>query len=70
MFWFFGLKACGILAPWPGIEPASPALEDEVLTTGPSRKSHIFFQSERIQHMFGISRMEGDIDNEEKENWQ
>ena len=20
-FWFFGCKACGILAPWPGIEP-------------------------------------------------
>ena len=43
MFWFFGLKACGILAPWPGVEPASPALEDEVLTTGPPGKSHILF---------------------------
>ena len=43
MFWFFGLKACGILAPWPGVEPASPALEDEVLTTGPLGKSHILF---------------------------
>ena len=27
MFWFFGHEACGILAPQPGIEPASPALE-------------------------------------------
>ena len=34
MFWFFGHKACGILVPWPGTEPASPALEGEVLTTG------------------------------------
>ena len=34
MFWFFGHKTCGILAPRPGIEPATPALEGEVLTTG------------------------------------
>ena len=34
MFWFFGPGACGILAPRPGIELASPALEGEVLTTG------------------------------------
>ena len=34
MFWFFGHKACGILVPWPGTEPASPALEGEVLTSG------------------------------------
>ena len=39
MFWFFGPEACGILAPWPGIEPAPPALEGEVLTTGPPGKS-------------------------------
>ena len=38
-FGFFGCEACGILAPQPGIEPASPALEGEVLTTGPARKS-------------------------------
>ena len=41
MFWFFDYKACGILAPWPGIKPAPPASEGEVLTTGPSGKSHI-----------------------------
>ena len=40
MFWFFGHDACGILAPWPGIEPAPPALEGEGLTTGPPGKSH------------------------------
>ena len=27
MFWFFGREACGILAPRPGMEPASPASE-------------------------------------------
>ena len=39
MFWFFGQEACGILASRPGIEPAPPALEGEVLTTGPPGKS-------------------------------
>ena len=41
MFWFFGCEACGILAPWPGIEPALPVLEGEVLTTGPPGKSPV-----------------------------
>ena len=31
MFWFSGLEACGILAPWPEIEPTTPGLEGEVL---------------------------------------
>ena len=39
MFWFFGLKACGILALLPGIEPTPPALEGKLLTTGPPGKS-------------------------------
>ena len=39
MFCFFGREACGILAPPPGIEPAPPALEGKVLTTGPPGKS-------------------------------
>ena len=34
-FFFFGHEACGILVPQPGIKPSSPALEDELLTTGP-----------------------------------
>ena len=42
MFWFFGCKACGILAPRPGIEPEPTALEGEVLTTGPPGKSLIY----------------------------
>ena len=44
MFWSFGHKACEILAPQPGIKLAPPALEDEVLTTGPPRKPlNIYF---------------------------
>ena len=39
MFWFSGHGGCGILAPQPGIEPIPPALEGEVLTTGPPGKS-------------------------------
>ena len=31
--------ACGILVPWQGIKPTSPALQGEFLTTGPPRKS-------------------------------
>ena len=30
-FFFFGYKACGILAPQPGIELESPALEGKAL---------------------------------------
>ena len=33
MLWFFGHKACEILVPQAGTEPAFPALEGEVLTT-------------------------------------
>ena len=39
LFCFFGHEACRILAPQPGIEPAFPALEGKVLTTGLPRKS-------------------------------
>ena len=39
MLWFFGPKARGVLAPRPGVEPAQPALEGEILTTGPPGKS-------------------------------
>ena len=39
MFWFFGLEACGILAPQPGIERTASALEGKVLTTGSPGKS-------------------------------
>ena len=39
MLWFLSHKACESLAPGPGIEPATPALEGKVLTTGPPGKS-------------------------------
>ena len=39
MFWLPGWKACGILAPWPGMEATLPAVEGEVLTTGSPGKS-------------------------------
>ena len=42
-FGCFGLEACRILAPRPGIKPASSALEGNVLTTGPPEKSLLFF---------------------------
>ena len=31
-------STCGILIPWPGIIPTSPALQGEFLTTGPPQK--------------------------------
>ena len=31
--------ACGVLVPWPGIKPMSPALEGWFLTTAPPEKS-------------------------------
>ena len=38
---FGGHEAYGILVPQPGIEPAPPALEGKILTTGPPGKPHI-----------------------------
>ena len=38
-FGFFGHEAWGILTAWPGVKPTLPALEGEVLTTGPPGKS-------------------------------
>ena len=58
---FFDHEACGILAPWPGIEPSTPALEGEALTTGPPPKSrtwafnqtpHCFFMEENSWRSF------------------
>ena len=39
MFWFFDHEAYGILAPQPWLKLTSPALEGDVLTTGPPGKS-------------------------------
>ena len=38
IFWFLGCEACRILTPWPGTKAVPPALEGEVLTTGPPGK--------------------------------
>ena len=38
VFQFFGHKTSGILAFQPGIKPVPPALEDEILPTGPPGK--------------------------------
>ena len=40
MFCFCGCKAYELLAPRPETESIPPALEGEVLTTGPPGKSH------------------------------
>ena len=41
MFWVFGHEAYGILALQPGVKPAPPALEGEVLITGPPGKAWV-----------------------------
>ena len=50
MWQFFGCQVCGILVPQPGIKPALPVLEGEVLTTGPPGKSHPY--SKLIELLF------------------
>ena len=45
------VASLGILAPWPGIEPSPPALEGEVLTDRPPRKSLIL--------MFDFKKLSG-----------
>ena len=50
---FFGPKSCGILDSWPGIEPAPPALEGEVLVTGPPGKSRpCIFVVQLLSHVW------------------
>ena len=39
LLFFLASKACGISAPWRGIERVPSALEGKVLTTGPLEKS-------------------------------
>ena len=41
-FSLFACEACGILDPWPGIEPVATALEGEIPATGPPGKSPCF----------------------------
>ena len=63
MFCYFGHEACGILAPWPGIKPATPALEGEVLAPldhqeapGPSFWISFPLRSPQITESAGGSR--------------
>ena len=55
MFFFFWLHclACGILVPWPGIEPEPPALECRVLTTGPP--GNLFNSIIMLSQMFRLT---------------
>ena len=43
IFWFWGHKECGILAPTPRIKPAAPAWEGTIFTIGHPGKSLISF---------------------------
>ena len=40
---FFGHEACGVLAPWLGIEPTPPALEGEVFNCWAAREGPLVF---------------------------
>ena len=42
-FFFFCCAVCGILVPWPGIEPIPLFIGSRVLTTGPPGKSLVSF---------------------------
>ena len=61
MFKFFGPELYGILAPQPGIEPATLALEDEVLTTGPPGKSTFRFSKKKFGGPFQMSQILGAV---------
>ena len=51
MFWFFDRKACGTLAPSPGIEATPLALEGEVLANSPPGKPHDLFFDQQITYL-------------------
>ena len=49
----FSYKACGMLSPWPGTEPASPAMEGEVLNSGPPGQSlSVIFRSIETRYYY------------------
>ena len=54
------VRHVGILAPGPGIKPAPPALEGEVLTTGPPGKSwELVFNRYRVCGDEKVLEMDG-----------
>ena len=58
----FGLMACGILTPGPGIEPALPVFESEVLTIrlpGKSQQAHILLKMKLMFRKTGGSFSSG-----------
>ena len=48
MFWFLSHEVCGILAPWPGIEPTPSALEGKVLISKPPKKSFLLMVFKKV----------------------
>ena len=47
--------ACGILFPWPGIKPKSPALEGGFLTTGsPGKSCYVLFNVSMLFHVVDV----------------
>ena len=54
MFWLSGPDVCGILASHQGMEPAPPALEGEVLPTGPPGKALSSYYSWVLLILWGI----------------
>ena len=51
-FTFCGHEACGILSPWPGIKPAPPALEGEVLTMDCQESPRSFLNKHPVHFIF------------------
>ena len=52
MFRFFSSESCTNLAPQPGIKPATPALEGEVLITGlPGKCLKLTFKKLILKYM-------------------
>ena len=69
-FWFFGHKACGILAPWQGIEPTCPALEGEISTTGLPGESSVGYYHNRPIYPKSICRKKGSFQACRLESWR
>ena len=55
MFWFFG-EACGVLAPWPAVEPAP---EGKVFSSGRPEQSLLELLNEAIRPVSLLLRFTG-----------
>ena len=58
IFWFFGCKVCGSLAPRTGIKPVPLTLEGEVSTTGLPGKSQsiVCLRATKLQYFGHVMR--------------